>query len=273
MSDTPALPSPHEATRLESDRDFRQALEAYRAAKARAPDGLRAAEPFRPLLRPPTALLCVVDDGQPEGAWLRLRADRTVIGRAAGDVVVPHDARMSGRHAEVVREKTAAGYRWLLADLGSRNGTFARVSNTLLRNDSELIVGRGRYRFESGGSAAFPPAEADAAGQVTRDYSGAAGRPLVPSLVELTPAGPTRRLTLTLPEYWIGRDAACAVVRPDDVLTSPRHARLFRDDQGQWRVENNRTVNGVWLRVGPPLELGGHCQFRLGEQRFVFRLT
>ena len=35
--------------------------------------------------------------------WLRLRGDRVVIGRSEGDVLIPHDAMISGRHAELSR--------------------------------------------------------------------------------------------------------------------------------------------------------------------------
>ena len=48
-----------------------------------------------------------------------------------------------------------------------------------------------------------------------------------------------------------------------------QHARLHRD-KGQWYVTNNGSLNGLWLRVKSiPLEKA--CQFRLGEQRFLFR--
>ena len=82
------------------------------------------------------------------------------------------------------------------------------------------------------------------------------------------------RFALSLPEYWIGRDAtSCAIARPDDVLVNARHARLYRDTKGQWHIENNKSLNGLWLRVVEPLPLAGACQFRVGEQRFLFRVT
>jgi hypothetical protein len=62
------------------------------------------------------------------------------------------------------------------------------------------------------------------------------------------------------------------VVPPDDPFVNARHARLRRDAKGRWHVENNRSVNGVWLRIDQPLPLEGSCQFLLGEQRFIFRV-
>jgi pSer/pThr/pTyr-binding forkhead associated (FHA) protein len=281
--------APVEGTRLESDEDIRQALQARRerlAAQAKkgpvgGPDKKPVAAPAeieaqaeRPVIRPPVALLCVLDDGRTDGEWVRLRADVTVIGRTEGNVLIAHDGAISGRHAEIVRQRGPNGYRWSLIDLQSTNGTFVRIGSTFLRNENELIVGSGRYRFEAGPP---PPPAADPPGappQTTQAWSGAAPvRSLVPSLVEISPAGPVSRTALTLPEYWIGRDAkACAIARPDDVLVSARHARLYRDPKGQWHVENNRSLNGLWLRIAEPMPLAAACQFRLGEQRFIFRI-
>jgi pSer/pThr/pTyr-binding forkhead associated (FHA) protein len=283
-------PAPVEGTRLESDEEIRQALQARRArleaqarAKAQGATGTApAAVPVevegqaeRPVIRPPLALLCVLDDGRADGEWVRLRADVTVIGRTEGDVRIPHDAAISGQHAQLVRQRCPQGYRWALVDLRSTNGTFVRIGSTILRNENEWIIGSGRYRFEAGA----PPAPAvDAPGappQTTQAWSGAVPvRSLVPSLVEMSPAGPVNRVALTLPEYWIGRDAkTCAIARPDDVLVNARHARLYRDPKGQWHIENNKSLNGLWLRIMEPMPLGTACQFRVGEQRFIFRVT
>jgi hypothetical protein len=282
-------PAPVEGTRLESDEDIRQALQARRArldaqAKAKAPAGkgpVSVAAPVevepqaeRPVVRPPMALLCVLDDAGGDGEWVRLRADATVIGRTEGDVRIPHDGAISGRHAQLVRQRGPQGYRWALVDLQSTNGTFVRVGSTVLRNENEVVIGSGRYRFEAGLPAAPATDPPGAPPQTTQAWSGAVSvRSLVPSLVEMTPAGPVSRVPLTLAEYWIGRDAkACAIARPDDVLVSARHARLYRDAKGQWHIENNKSLNGLWLRIMEPMPLGGPCQFRVGEQRFLFRV-
>jgi hypothetical protein len=88
----------------------------------------------------------------------------------------------------------------------------------------------------------------------------------------MAPTGPVQRFPLTLPEYWIGRDAqACPIARAGDMLASPRHARLYRDAKGQWHIENNNSLNGLWLRV-EEITLGSACQFRFGEQKFLFRV-
>ena len=53
-----------------------------------------------------------------------------------------------------------------------------------------------------------------------------------------------------------------------DPLVSARHARVRRQDDGRWVLENNKSVNGVWLRV-EQISFKGTCRFMLGEQRFV----
>jgi pSer/pThr/pTyr-binding forkhead associated (FHA) protein len=280
---------PRETTRLESDEEIRQALQARRArtpaatpatvGSPAAPIAAAMAETEvqleRPVMRPPLGLLCILDDGTTDGEWVRLRADRLIIGRTDGDVHIPHDGLISGRHAEIVRQAVPAGHRWVLVDLKSTNGTFVRVGSTILRHENELLIGGARYRFEAG-SAPPPATPAPAAGapqQTTQAWTNEPMRMLLPSLVELAPAGPVQRFQLTLPEYWIGRDSqSCAIARADDVLMSPRHARLYRDAKGNWHIENNKSVNGIWLRVVEPIPLGNACRFRLGEQQFIFRV-
>jgi len=286
----PGNPAPeYGATHLESDEELRQALEARRARIAarakKAPTGPQVKAPTsapqvepaeveaqleRPVLRPPGALVCVLDDAKADGEWVRLRADTTLIGRTEGDIRIPHDGLISSRHAQLVRQRTQnGGYRWVLIDLQSTNGTFVRISNTLLRHDNEVLVGGGHYRFAA---AATPAVEqAGAVPQTTVAWTTPVTG-LVPALIEVTQAGPVKRFSLSLPEYWIGRDdKSCVIARPDDVHVNARHARLYRDEKGQWHIENNKSLNGLWLRIVEPMPVGHACQFRVGEQRFLFR--
>jgi hypothetical protein len=50
-----------------------------------------------------------------------------------------------------------------------------------------------------------------------------------------------------------------------------RQARFYRDKNGQWFVEHNASVNGLWLRI-KTITLDRGCFFRLGEQRCLFRM-
>src|SRR5262249_13197262 len=55
------------------------------------PSAGRAASPYRPMKRPPLALLTVYDDGKTEGEVIRIRGSRFVIGRTDGNLHIPFD--------------------------------------------------------------------------------------------------------------------------------------------------------------------------------------
>lgn len=258
-------------TRLESAEEIRKAHKARRTptVKEMLPDVGTAS--FRPSSRPPLALLCILDDGAGEGEWVRLRKDKTVIGRVDGDIVIHHDAMMSGRHAEISRTADKGRYRWHLTDLQSTNGTFVRVADSMLKPGQEMLIGGRRYRFDSAAPTENRAVHNEAV-TVTRDWQNVGPSEDHPSLVEVTPQGDGRRFLLDKPENWIGRDPQrCTVVITDDALVSQRHVRLYRDAKDNWHVENAKALNGTWLRVNRiQLESTGH--FQLGEQRFVVRI-
>jgi hypothetical protein len=242
-----------------------------------AEPAVRSVEPFRPSLRPPIAVLVAFDDGSDEGQSVRLRGDRFVIGRSEGDLLIPHDGQVSARHAELVRRKDEdSAWVWTLTDLGSTNGSFVRAGVALLKEGQEFLVGRTRYRFEGGeGEAPAEPASQEArppeTAKSTIAYISSASAP-VPTIIELTPSGPGGRVPLLEAEYWIGSDrAACLISPAHDPFVSPRHARLSRDAKGRWHVHNNKSANGVWVRV-EQMDLTGSCYFQLGEQRFAFKV-
>jgi pSer/pThr/pTyr-binding forkhead associated (FHA) protein len=278
-------PPQYTPTYLEAPEDVQEAVEMLRqqaraglkpagraapaapAAPAPAADDARI---FRPFRRPPLTLLCIIDDGKKEdGEWLRLRSHQIIFGRVKGDVCIPFDDQMSGRHAELVR-LAEDDWRWTLQDLGSTNGTFVRIAKTGLADQSEFLIGSGHYRFEKGARAAAAPEAATR--QRTVAMPDAFSQP---ALVEVLPRSrESKRHPLTAGEYWIGRDPrACAIHRADDDFTSPRHARLYHDPKhaGHWILENNKSTNGLWLRVNK-IQLGRTCQFQLGEQRFLLQV-
>src|SRR4029077_17368077 len=67
---------------------------------------------------------------------------------ADGDVRIPHDNMMSTRHAEIVREADQNGWRFVLADLQSTNGTYVRHSRVPFKHGNEILVGSTVLRFE-----------------------------------------------------------------------------------------------------------------------------
>jgi pSer/pThr/pTyr-binding forkhead associated (FHA) protein len=276
---------PREATRLESDDEIRQALFSRRAGRkpippigpgAPPPAVLDAVldddpAPYRPQLRPPMAVLCVLDDGKDEGEWIRLRGDRFVIGRTEGDLRIPHDPMMSGRHAEISRQQVQGAYRWQITDLESTNGTYVRVGNVLLKHGQELRMGRSHFRFEAAQSVAEAETRAAPAQQGTLSWQGQPVQQMVAALVEIVRGGPGTRHALLQAEYWIGRDSRCGIVPADDPFLNAQHARIYRDAKGQWHVENNKSRNGLWARIDQ-VPVPATCHFQLGEQRFLLKV-
>jgi pSer/pThr/pTyr-binding forkhead associated (FHA) protein len=227
---------------------------------------------FRPMHRPTMALLTVLDDGEETGETIRIRGERFVIGRADGDLVIPHDGAISGRHAEISRRWENGQYNWYLKDLGSSNGTFVRVSRTLLGPQQEILLGGRRYRVESAAPIA-PETQAPPSGtrKWSLDSSAEIAQLGAAALVEVGPQGTATRFPLTATEHWVGRDPRLCSIVIDDKMLSPRHARLVRDLKGRWQIENAQSLNGLWLRIPElGLERGGH--FQCGEQRFVVKI-
>ncbi len=262
------------ATVLESVEEIRALARAGASTREVAPPTHavpvpNTTEPYRPVDRPSMALLVVMDDGDDGGGeTVRLRNPTFVIGRVEGDLVVPHDAGISGRHAEISRRSEGASFRWYLRDLNSTNGTFARASQVVLHSGQEVVIGRTRLRFEAVG--ATPVGDAPAGPASTRKWQSPAQVPIHPMLIESTVGGQGRRFPLSEPETWIGRDPSCRVALTDPTA-DPRHARAFRDPKGRWILANAKSLNGLWARV-EEIALGGGGQFQCGEQRFLIKI-
>jgi hypothetical protein len=214
-------------------------------------------------------MLTVVDDGKSDGEVVRLRSDRFIIGRSEGDFLIPHDRQISTRHIEITRQRVGEKYRWVLTDLQSSNGLFIRVSRTILSDKTELLIGKGRYRFEAAKSSLpetvdnLPPDVP----QGTHPLGNEPAAPPQPALVELSGGKVLSRLPLEKAEYWIGSAPACAICRANDPFIEPRHIHLCRDADGAWHAQNNKTANGIWLKV-PQITVADSCSFQIGEQRF-----
>ncbi|NBW96067.1 MAG: FHA domain-containing protein [Planctomycetia bacterium] len=203
-----------------------------------APAAVPEAESYRPVVRRPLALLHVVDDGREDGETVRLRADRLVVGRTDGDVLIHHDISMSPRHAMLERSAEAG---WTLSDLGSTGGTFVRVLAARLHDGSCIQLGASRFRLDA------PPGQEAC-------------------LVELRSEGEAARHPCRVPLTTIGRGGCDVAVV--DRFVSPLHAELRHTASG-WRIEN-RGLNGLWVRIEAPVRLAAPSQFQCGEQRFVF---
>jgi FHA domain len=158
----------------------------------------------------------------------------------------------------------------VVIDLQSTNGLFLRVSRTALAAKAEFLAGMARYRFEGPGSNLAETVDAlpaDALHGSTSPFGVEAVTLLHPALVELIGGKVLSRLPLAKAEYWIGSDPACAICRTGDPFIEPKHIRLYREANGVWHAQNNKTANGLWLKV-PQVTVTESCSFQIGEQRF-----
>lgn len=196
---------------------------------------------FRPRYRPPLAVLRIFDDNQRNSETVRVRTSRFIIGRDEGDVIIPHDKLMSGRHAELARRFEDGDYAWQLHDLRSRNGSFVKIDFIRLRAGDELILGGATYVFEE-------------------------SRQSPPRLVEIGSRQP-RHVEFKEQDFWIGRDRKhCVSVLTDDHLLEKKHARI-QHAKGRWCIMASHSTNGVWARIDQ-VQLSNGTRFQLGEQRF-----
>ena len=99
--------------------------------------------------RPSRLALTQLLAGGHEGMVFRARSDSLTIGREGNDVNFPDDPFISGRHATVTAVDGPAGTQFQLADLGSKNGTFVRVSGeSPLFHGDYVFVGQQLLRVE-----------------------------------------------------------------------------------------------------------------------------
>jgi pSer/pThr/pTyr-binding forkhead associated (FHA) protein len=233
--------------------------------------------PYRSVNRPPMAVLTALDDGCGDrGEEWRLRRSRTIIGRTAGDVVIPHDVDMSGEHAEITCAEKDGGYEWQLRDLKSTNGTFLRAERFVLRNGKEILLGGRRYVFRHPGVVTAVAGQAGRDIRSTQPYQpppSNVAQQLSARLVELTAAGEGREFLLGDESALFGSDAArCRLVVVNDPFLDAEHARLFQDNRGRWVVEDRDSLNGLWVRI-ERVTLDRASEFQLGGQRFRFRIS
>ncbi len=219
----------------------------------------------------PRLLIC--EDGTLEqGELVYVRAEKIVIGRTKGDVVIGHDVAMSASHAEIARLDCGGKHAWVLRDLGSSNGTLARVRSVTLKPGLVLQLGSRRYRFEP---AAFATTAAQHAAEPrTVMLSDPQNVPVdaLPALVDSTGDGkpPAVRMPFRSTRLTIGRPGQGNDLEIDDLCLARTHAVVSRDASGMWQLEAQPSINGVWVKI-EAIRLTDQCHFQCGEQRFRFQ--
>jgi pSer/pThr/pTyr-binding forkhead associated (FHA) protein len=220
------------------------------------------------------ALICLLDDDGDEGEWFRVRASETTIGRADADIVIPHDEQISGLHVQLSRRFHENRYQWYLKDLNSMNGTFLKVSKARMQNELEVLIGGHRYRFEF--STPEFHASPDQSSPGTRGWRVVAPpdpKSLMPSFVRLLPEGDGIRLPLSRADHILGSDPQQATpIIADDPMVSPVHAKIWCDPTGKWFLQDENSLNGVWVRISDK-RLETDTAFQIGEQRLIVRIS
>jgi hypothetical protein len=125
-------------------------------------------------------------------------------------------------------------------------------------------AGNGKGGKAAGRGAAPAPPSAARPEKMNRSSRGRKG----PTKLAVT-AGPLAGTTLPLRPAGtlIGRSPECALVLDDD-YASGRHARIFQDDDGTWKVEDLRSTNGTFLgatRLTEPREVAVGSVLRIGQ--------
>jgi hypothetical protein len=276
-------PQRRQATELETVEDVRSQIRATsktvpEVSPVTRAEGAAKVRAFRPSLRPPMGLLHVFDDGEDTGEVVRVRASSFIIGRVEGDLVIPHDGGISGRHAEIVRRVENGTTAWFLRDLNSTNGTFVRASTVILHHDQEVLIGAIAFRFTVPGQGSEAADLQAPEGNATRKWEGLSRADAArssssppPTLTEVAKGGMELSFPLTQGEHWLGSDPRQCSMVIDDPTVDPRHARIYRDDHDRWVMANERSRNGLWARV-QEVGLGRGGYFQCGEQRFLFKV-
>ncbi len=125
-------------------------------------------------------------------------------------------------------------------------------------------TGGGRAAKAAARGANPPPPSAARPEKKSRGVRGRKG----PTKLTVT-AGPLSGTTLPLRPAGtlIGRSPECALVLDDD-YASGRHARIFQDDDGTWKVEDLRSTNGTYLgatRLTETREVAVGSVLRIGQ--------
>jgi pSer/pThr/pTyr-binding forkhead associated (FHA) protein len=159
--------------------------------------------------------------------------------------------------------------------LNSTNGTFIRVAKVTLADGQFILLGSHRYLFRAAQLPATLPEPAEGSRNQTRGWQQITpvemGR-LTPALVRLHPDGTEQPYRLDRDDLVLGQSTdACQLVIADDPAISSVHARIRRNEEGRFVIENMNSRNGVWLAISEQ-RLQNNAHFQLGEQRFRLRV-
>ncbi|MCC6749514.1 MAG: FHA domain-containing protein [Deltaproteobacteria bacterium] len=187
------------------------------------------------------------------------------LGRLDGQLVFNDDPYLSERHARFY----IADGNWMVQDLGSRNGVFARVDQPATLHEGDmLLLGKQVFRFDQVSDAERAVAPAVEDGVL---IFGSPLRPPWGRLRQLTVAGIHRDIYyLYRPRVVIGREDGDYIF-PDDEFMSRQHLSLSLVGSAV-QAQDLGSSNGTFLRVRQQLELRPGQMLRIGDQLLRFEL-
>lgn len=218
--------------------------------------------PARPVLR----LVLVGRDGQ-EGESFPVPTQGIEIGRTAG-IAFPSDPFVSPQHARITPIEGGVH----LADLGSRNGVYLRLSDPAAVYPGDFfLLGNQLLRLDRL-EAAWQERPLD--GHDVRGF----GTPAKPPWAMLTRicVGEIEddRYHLRGQEITIGREQG-EIVFPNDGFLSRAHARVrmeIHDNAMTVVLEDLDSANGTYLRIRGAVNVPYGGMFRVGDQIFRLRM-
>lgn len=214
-------------------------------------------------------LVVVQRDGS-EGEVIPMGDAPLFIGRWQGDLRFPADEFLAPAHARV--DPLPKGV--LVADLGTRNGIFVRISRPEPVFPGDLfLLGHQLLRLENIPEAGREPGPG-------ADGVRGFGTPLLPAwgrLVLLGPGGTEAETHhLRHPQVVFGRELG-DIVFPGDPFVSWQHAQLAmeagsNDSPVTVTLTDLRSANGTYLRARGDVILDPGDMFRVGDQIFRVRM-
>jgi pSer/pThr/pTyr-binding forkhead associated (FHA) protein/ribosomal protein L40E len=232
-----------------------------------APQGAPASRPAPARGRPRAQVVVILRNGS-EGRVYPLDGTQTDIGSREGEILLNDDPFLSARHARI----EVKGDNYVLRDLGSINGIYARIKNPVELVDADMIlVGQQVLIFKVLTEAERRIGPARQQGVMIF------GTPEVrrsAKLVQYTTEGLERDVHyLCREETVLGREQA-DVVFPDDPFLSRRHAAIaMSKDEQRFTLRDLGSSNGTAVRCRGERVLQAGDQFRLGRHLFRFDLV
>lgn len=227
---------------------------------------------FTPQRRPAYPLLTIIDDQSTEsGEVIRIRKSEIDIGRNEGDLTFPGEALMSSRHARIALQEVRSNrWVWVLEDLNSRHGVFLKLSEFELQPGNEFIMGGTKVLFHGD----FPVAQMSSKPLLAYEPFFAEPSAIKPRLTlqvsTYSITHPEQHIPLTGKGLKLGRLVSGAGMIAIDPFLEPHHATMLRNSAGAWQIKDQKSLNGIWLRVKSVI-LSQPSIFLLGEQRFSFK--